>query len=168
MITTYSYDNIAQKDEKKKGNSQGKDPSRFSDLQGELVYIKAGADPYNNAVNYSNMTEQRYDIAGIMPDGFDDTIGDRNAEMKKDPKNDAAWIAPRKEELEEYLDASSSQMDRQKMALPTNNRRLGTRSLFWPPPDLEEDKNRKSYAQYASSASFDEQADKALQKSRFY
>jgi hypothetical protein len=144
-----------------------KEITSYADLQGEMVYVQPGNDPFNNAVSFSSHDKQRYEMAEMMPDGFDDTFCQRQALLDQNPRDDNALLAPRRDEIEEYLDATSDLRRRQILSQPTGNRHLGTRSLLWPPlDDLEDcDDGRTSYATYTSGSDFDQHAQEACKRS---
>jgi len=139
-------------------------PRTYADLQGEMVYVRPGADPFNNAVSFTQGEDQRYAMAEIMPDGFDDTDAERQSALEANPKDDNALLAPRRGEIEEFLDASQDLRRRQAQSQPTGRRQLGAQSLLWPPMgDLDDD--RTSYADYKAQNRFDEQAQAAQRRS---
>jgi hypothetical protein len=144
------------------------EPTTFAQLQGDMVFVEAGKDPFHNAVSYSSRDEQRYAMAEVMPDGFNDTALERQRQMDRNPKDDNALLAPRRDEIEDYLQASHEQRQRQKLSQPTNARRLGARSLLWPQMGETESSSdgRTSYADYGNDAdAFDHHAQAALRRS---
>jgi hypothetical protein len=145
-------------------------PSRFADLQGKLKFVQAGDDPFNNAVDFSSMAQERQEAAEIMPDGFDDTLEARNTALQNDPKCDNLLLAPVREEIEEFLEASHDLFTRQQALPPTGARRLGIRSHWWPAlaeEDYEQDDSqpppvpRTSYADFYRGVEFDKRVERA-------
>jgi|SanBayMetagenome_1026888.scaffolds.fasta_scaffold02728_4 hypothetical protein len=141
---------------------------RYADLQGEMVYVRSGDDPFNNAVSFGQDEDERYALAEMMPEGFDDTDADRERALESNPKDDNALLAPRREELDEFIDATQDLRRRQAQSHPTGRRHLGAQSLLWPPlgDDVEEkDDGRTSYADYEAQDRFDAQTQAAQRRS---
>ena len=139
----------------------------YADLQGEMVYVRSGDDPFNNAVSFGQDEDERYAMAEIMPEGFNDTEADRERALDANPKDDNALLAPRREEIEEYIDATQDLRRRQAQSQPSGRRHLGAQSLLWPPlGDVEEnDDGKTSYADYGAQDLFDAQAQAAQRRS---
>ena len=150
-------------------------PRSFADLQGKMTFVQASDDPFNNAVSFSSASQHRYTAAEVMPDGYDDTEEDRLRMLDINPKDDNVLLAPRREEIDEFLDASSDLFRRQKTIGSSNTRRLGSRSMLWPALDeADYDQGdapaqhvpRRSYANYTAEMEFDQRAEEAICRGR--
>jgi hypothetical protein len=152
-------------------------PRTFAELQGKMTFVQASDDPFNNAVSFSSTERHRRDAAEVMPDGYNDTEADRLRLLDLNPKDDNALLAPRGEEINEFLEASSDLFRRKTMVASTNTRRLGVRSMLWPALD-EADYHpdgdggggarepKRSYANYGTEMEFDRRAEEAMCRGR--
>ena len=146
-------------------------PRSFADLQGKMTFVQAGSDPFNNAVSFSSANRHRYEAAEVMPSGYDDTEDERKQQLDLNPKDDNALLAPRREEIEEFLEASSDLFRRRVAVASSNTQRLGARSTLWPAlpdEDYEEDGASRepptSYSNYGASTTFDRRAEEAMRR----
>ena len=151
------------------------EPRTFADLQGRMTFVQASNCPFNNAVSFSSTAQQRYAAAEVMPDGYDDSEAERRQLLALNPKDDNALLAPRREEIDEYIDASADLFRRQQTVASSNTRRLGARSTLWPALDEEDygddsdatahkTEKRRSYANYSSCVEFDKRAEEAMSR----
>lgn len=146
---------------------QNTQPQSYADLQrAKMVFVPAPEDAWNDAVSFGGDVDARFAAADLMPDGYDDTKEQREKALAANPKDDNALLAPRREEIEEFLEASAIVHRQQKMQAPTGYRSVGARSHIWPEIDPDQQDSRTSYANYHDERSLSDQREAALRRSR--
>lgn len=130
--------------------------------QGNMVFVEPGSDEFNNAVFYSQVSKENHEEARRMPDGFYDTPEARSEQLKQNPRDDVALFAPMQKNLDDIDEAVLN--SRQKFVVSNNYKRLGSRSLLWPPP-LDTSPNATSYGNlYNEEVDFQQRADMASRR----
>ena len=153
-------------------------PRTFAELQGKMVFVQASQDPFNCAVSFSSAKDHRSAAAELMPDGYDDTAQDRATLLKQNPKDENAEYAPRREEIDEFYEASADLCRRQRSVASSNMKPLGARSILWPALDEADYDSegayataaattpKRSYANYGDTVTFDRRAEEAMYRGR--
>jgi hypothetical protein len=106
-----------------------------------------------------NNTMPQEDTSNLMPSGFYDSAASRDNEVNENPRDDVALFAPIKEDLDNLDEAALS--SRQRFVAENTGKRLGARSLFWPPPNTA---GATSYGQCGRTKDESDILDKATRR----